>query len=369
MAFAFEGKPIEVEELVGKVPELGELRGKLRDSYLREPGVGADAAEARARRTLDDLVRAAITDFGNAFVAGKTGLLDQILVLRSAIHDFYSAMMDAHGNPPKLDDVKAKFAELRKALKDVSTPAEDLAAEQKPGDELQAEKKRITDELKPTPAPANAKVPVSASTARLFKQGFRWVAEKGAWVKRYKTGHVEYEIGTDGLYKVKSFSKGATTPDAVFSEFDTLDAYKNKPLSSRIMQAHHGAQDALMNELFGANSDRGDLGYRDGDAPAMWLRDSTGDSPHGRITHELQNPNESARMKARSFADIRDIGVQDLKAIGAPQNKIDAYLDLLDGYFRDRILPRIQDAVRAGKMTSEDAASLIGGTQFGKVAP
>lgn len=373
-----EWRSVAVEEFVGRVPELAELQGKLRDSYLREPGTGADAADLRAQRTLRELVRAALSDFGNAYVNAKSALLDQILVTRAAIHDFYVAMMDARGNPPKIEDVRAKFGELRKALRDVATPAEELAPGQKPGEELAAERQRITEELKATPKAENAKVPVSASTTRLFRKGFRWVADRLAWVKRYTTGYLEYEIGPDGLYKVRSFRKGSTVPDAVFSEYDVVTdhtgkpvAYKDKPLSSSVMQAHHGLQDALMEDLFGADSRWGiDLGYNGKEAPTIWLRNSTGESPHGRVTHEMQNPNQADRMKkVDSYAAVRDLGVRDLKAVGARQTKIDAYLDAIDAHFRDKILPRINDAVKNGQLSPAAARKLIGGTLFGEVIP
>lgn len=373
VVIAGEPKSVSIEGALEDVPAIGELRGKLRDRYLREPGVGADVAEARAKRTVNDLVRAALSDFGNSFVKGKSLLLDQILVARSAIHDFYGALMSAKGEPPKIEDVRAKFGELRKALQDVAKPADELAKEATAGDELAAEKKKLAEELPKTEPPKGAKVPQEAGTARLKKKLFRWIEAKKAWVKRYRTGHVEYRIANE-RYTVESYAKGSKTPDYTFSEYDTFPKpYKDKPLSSSVMQAHHGLQDALMEFLFGATgrNRRLGLGYDGGEAPTIWLRNSTGESPHGRITHELQNPSQTNRMNdpELSYAKIRDWGVADLKAIGCPENKIAEYLDAIDKHFADKILPRIQAAVKNGRMSPSEAARLIGGQLFGKVVP
>ena len=50
--------------------------------------------------------------------------------------------------------------------------------------------------------------------------------------------------------------------DGLFKEFDTLtEPYKSKPLSTRVIQAHHGCQNALMKKFFGA------FGYKGEEAP------------------------------------------------------------------------------------------------------
>jgi hypothetical protein len=128
-----------------------------------------------------------------------------------------------------------------------------------------------------------------------------------------------------------------------------------------------------MEFVFGATGANADLalGYDGKEAPTIWLRNSTGDSPHGRLTNELQKPNKTNRMQdpELSYAKIREWGVADLKTIGVPENKIREYLDAIDSHFAEKILPRIQDAVKNGKLTPRGATKLIGGDLFGKVVP
>jgi hypothetical protein len=179
-------------------------------------------------------------------------------------------------------------------------------------------------------------------------------------VKKYDTGWVEFTI-EGGLYAVRSFAKGATEPELTFSEFDILNKpYREKPLSSRVMQAHHGLQDALMEKVFGR------YGYDGAEAPTMWMRDSTGESPHGRVTNELQKPNEASRLRDPdlSYAKIREWGIADLKRVGCPENKIEEYLGSIDKHFREKVLPRIEADVQSGRLTPERAQALLGGWIF-----
>jgi hypothetical protein len=354
------------------------MHGSLSDRYYRRnPGGGRAAAEREAAGALERLVRAALTDVGERFVAEKDSILGKILTVRREIHDSLGAILEKEGKAATPEAIGQKLKDLRQLLKDVRERPEDTAAKKGatpeldgerpeetagkkgPTPELDAERRKVAEELAPTPKPTGAKAPVAAGAKRLTGKGFRWVEGVKAWVKRYATGRLEFTI-EDGVFKVRSYAKGATTPE-VFSEFDTLDKpYRDKPLSSRVMQAHHGLQDALMEKVFGK------YGYDGGEAPTMWLRNSTGESPHGRITHELQNPNQASRMKDpdMSYAKIRELGVADLKSIGAPPEKIEAYLKAIDKHFREKILPKIDAAVQRGKLTPEAASALVGGKIF-----
>ncbi|MEO6772031.1 MAG: hypothetical protein ABI467_03305, partial [Kofleriaceae bacterium] len=142
---------------------------------------------------------------------------------------------------------------------------------------------------------------------------------------------------------VRSTKSGKTT---TFKEFDTLGKYKDKPLSTRVMQAHHGCQSKLMEFLFGKK-------YNADEAPTIWLRDSTGDSPHGLITHSIQNPKENLRLDDPdlSYGKIRDWAVADLKAAGAPDISVREYLAAVDHYFKTTIGP---------SLTATQKAELIG---------
>ncbi len=92
----------------------------------------------------------------------------------------------------------------------------------------------------------------------------------------------------------------------------------------------------------------GKYGYNRDEAPAVWLRDSTGNSPHGIITHGIQNPQQSSRLTARpSYGQIRKRAVADLKTAGVPDGAIAAYIEKVDQYFKDNILPNIPEAERA----------------------
>src|SRR5262249_18695670 len=141
----------------------------------------------------------------------------------------------------------------------------------------------------------------------------------------------------NGRIQVTSHPRGKGP--VVFKEFDTLnDAYRNKPPSSRVMQAHHGCQNELMARLFGKR------GYDGEEVPTIWLRDSTGASPHGIITHAMQNANKQARLEAPdlTYGKIRDIAASDLKAAGAPDAAIHDYMKAIDAYFDANIRPKLK---------------------------
>jgi hypothetical protein len=163
------------------------------------------------------------------------------------------------------------------------------------------------------------------------KSGYRATLPKS-------NGVVEFFV-EDGKLSVRSTRNGETT---AFKEFDVLGKYKDKPLSTKVMQAHHGCQSKLMEALFGKK-------YNADEAPTIWLRDSTGDSPHGLITHAIQNPQEAGRLEDPNlnYGTVRDWAVADLKAAGVPDTSIREYLAAVDGYFKTQIEPTLTAAEKA----------------------
>ena len=109
---------------------------------------------------------------------------------------------------------------------------------------------------------------------------------------------------------------------------------RSRPRSSRILQAHHANQNALMKDLFRKH------GYDGGDVPTIWLRDSTSDSPHGKVTHEFQNPKLADRRKTANYGKIRDWAREELAHVGASPAEIDAYLTAIDNYMKQNVFSR-----------------------------
>ena len=141
-----------------------------------------------------------------------------------------------------------------------------------------------------------------------------------------------------------------TEHDGTVHRFKELDVahgrYDDLPLSSEVVQAHHACQNKMMEELFG------DFGYRQGDPPTIWLRDSTSGSPHGIITHHLQKKSLAAFRDDPdpNYGKIRDVAVAELRAANVPEAKIREYLTAMDEYFDKYVVPNIPAAERARLM-------------------
>jgi hypothetical protein len=233
-----------------------------------------------------------------------------------------------------LKALQGKYREMQALFSELAKPATRVADEAANNNARAA-----ATGIKATPTPLPAGTIIVQASSRLSgligRRGWTLRAD-GVMVAKLKTGTVEMRVEA-GFIQVTSRPK---VGDAVtFKEFDTLvTPYSSKPRSTRVMQAHHGAQNEAMARAFGK------LGYDGGDAPTIWLRDSTGDSPHGVITHGMQNPNKAARLEDPdlTYGKIRDWAVSDLKAAGAPDDAIRNYLKHLDDYFAKNIEPKLK---------------------------
>jgi hypothetical protein len=289
---------------------------------------------------------AALGKLGDAFVNGKRALLKKLIEIQTEIHGLYRDVMRGRGEVRlDVDALRAHYRDMQAIFDELGKPVEEVAASTaKAGGEVKAKPIEVT----PTAA-KGAKTVVTAEVRfgtlkgrKGFKPFVDAVTGKTGWRAKLKAGIVEFFV-EDGKLSVRSTRNGETT---TFKEFDVLGRYKDKPLSTRVMQAHHGCQTKLMEALFGNK-------YSADEAPTIWLRDSTGDSPHGLITHAIQKPSENARLAdpALSYGKIRDWAVADLKASGAPDDAIRGYLKAMDGYFEAKIKPQLGS--RAARLTGD----------------
>jgi hypothetical protein len=341
--FRFREHPtsVNVTRLVAEQPKLRSFRERLTARFLEEhpdpthPNAKA-AAQVRAQNAVERLVIAAMTDFGESYVGKKGALIDQIVSARKSLSDFYDALLSSkkvgRADPAKM---RRNFAELRRFLQDVSTRAEDMIGKDTEKPTLEEARRRFIEDVCPTTKKRGGRALSAAKERRLRDSGFRIKNDSG--FKKYRRGRLEIQVDGANRFKVISMDTHGNVVEE-FGEFDTLKKpYRDKPLSSRVMQAHHGCQDVVMADRFG------DYGYVGSEAPTIWLRDSTGDSPHGLITHEMQNPQQSTRINDsdRSYAKIRQWAVADLRRVNAPEEAISAYLAAMDAHFNAKILPNI----------------------------
>jgi hypothetical protein len=303
------------------------LKG-LRDRLARTHG--PEQADAFVQR----LLVGALDDFGSHILARKGQAVDTVMKLRHELSDSLADVLEGGAAAKKItpESLAKKFDDLEKALDELATPVDKLGQEKFAKPNTAAAKKEVTDALGGT-APAK-KAPSLAGKVltdlenRLAAKKFTF--KNGAWIKRLDGGaHLELFV-VDGKLRVKSFQNGKLL--AEFGEFDVmLTPYKNRPRSSRVVQAHHGCQDAIMQQLFGK------LGYDGGDAPTIWLRDSTGETPHGIVTHGFQNPKRDQRMADADYGKLRDWAKEELTAAGARPEHISAYLAGIDDYMRKNV--------------------------------
>jgi len=94
--------------------------------------------------------------------------------------------------------------------------------------------------------------------------------------------------------------------------------------SDDFFQAHHGVQDAWAEQV-------GVPGYSRRGAPALLLRDRRAGTPHQRISAR-QTGRRSTRG-SRTYADERDLLLEDLRAADVPEDIITDHLQRQDDYF------------------------------------
>jgi hypothetical protein len=329
-------RTIHVEEIVAAKPSLQRLLDALERRYKR---LGDKDPKEAAIADMDVLLRAVFMDLGDAYLGGKTKGIKRLFELQQEVFSVYDDVLRAGMKDAKIDFTKvhAKYKEMQTLFDDLAKPATRVADDVSNAN-TKAAANRVA--VEPTKLPEGAVVVPAGIRLKSLEGRRGWTKlPDGTMRAKLKTGTVELR-DVNGVLHVTSTAKGK--PPVTFKEFDTLPtAYSSKPLSTRTVQAHHGCQDALMTQLFGSPGSK--FGYDGQQAPTIWLRDSTGDSPHGIITHGVQNPNLSARSKSPelSYGKIRDWAVADLKAAGASDDSIRAYLKAMDEFFTKNIEPNL----------------------------
>jgi hypothetical protein len=328
-------RAIHVEEIIAAKPNLQKLLAKLEQRYQR---LGDKNPREAAIADMDVLLRAVFMDLGDAYLGGKTKGIKRLFELQQEVFSVYDDVLLAGRKDGKIDFSKlhAKYKEMQTLFDELAKPATRVADDVSNAN-TKAAGNRVA--VEPTKLPEGSVI-VPANVRLKSLEGRRgWTKlPDGTMRAKLKAGTVELR-DVNGVLHVTSTANGK--PPVTFKEFDTLAVYGQKPLSTRTVQAHHGCQDALMTQLFGSPGSK--FGYDGKQAPTIWLRDSTGDSPHGIITHGVQNPNLSARSKTPelSYGKIRDWAVADLKAAGASDDSIRAYLKVMDEFFTKNIEPNL----------------------------
>lgn len=341
-------KPISVDDLLVDRPRLKLAKATLEARFKALGASDADAGAA-ATREMENFLTAALGKFGDSFVSGKRALLRKLVEIQSEIHGLYRDVMRGRGEVHlDIDALRGHYRDMQAVFDELGKPAEEVAASiAKAGGEVEG--KPI--EAAPTAVTADRRIATAEARFKTLatRKGFLPEIDPVTGKAFYratlpKSGGVVDFFVEDGKFSVRSTRRGE--PTTTFKEFDTLARYKDKPLSTAVMQAHHGCQSKLMTRLFGNK-------YDAAEAPTIWLRDSTGDSPHGLITHAIQNPREADRLEDPdiSYGTVRDWAVDDLKAAGAPDTSIHEYLAAIDNYVKTQIEPTL---------TATEKAKLLG---------
>jgi hypothetical protein len=322
-----------VEELIDAKPRLKTLHGHLEERFKR---AGNKNPTERATAEVENLLRATFTDFEDAFILPKKATLKRLIKLQDDVISLYDDVLRSRSPDVKVDlpALHAKYKEMQGLFTELSKPALKVADEAGSSGTRAVAGKILS---KPTALAEGAIIarPSTRLNSLVGRKGWSRLADGGMRAK-LKSGTVELRV-VDNLIEVTSAQTGK--PPVLFKEFDTLATpYGTKPKSTRVVQAHHGCQDALMKRVFGK------FGYEGDQAPTIWMRDSTGDSPHGIITHAIQNPKLDARAATEglSYGMIRDWAVSDLQAAGASDTAIREYLRVMDEYFEANITPKLK---------------------------
>jgi len=320
-----------IDDLIKMRPRLKALHSHLEEHYRRtgntEPG-------ARATGEIDNLLRAALTDFADAFIAPKESALKRLFELQDEVFGVYDQVLRSRSPDVKVDfkALHAKYREMQTLFGELAKPGLKIASEAGNANTRTAARGIA---IAPTSLPAGTTfVPASSRLNTLIgRTGWHQLTGGGMWAQ-LKKGTVELRV-KGNVIEVTSRPTGQSS--VTFKEFDVLAKYGSKPKSTRVMQAHHGVQNEVMARAFGK------YGYNGDEVPTIWLRDSTEGSPHGIITHGMQNPNKRIRLEDPnlSYGKIRDWAVADLKAAGAPDDAIRSYLAAMDDYFTKNIVPKL----------------------------
>ncbi len=337
--------------LARRVPEFEAMRERLSSRTELDLHVVDGYLEGRLTRVLGHV--------GDVYLREISAHIDHIVTIRERLTRGVEAVVRGEGRVEgiSIGEMQRLFTELDAVLNDLRSTEQyvrDLS-EQRARELFEGSRSRRPEEprdpitsVQPTPLPPNAPdVIVASLTSEATRSELSQQAQSvtfhpdGQVSVAFARDTVELSLNGDGFIEARVLRDGSER--ARFAEFDTLARHGSKPTSTRVMQSHHGLQDALMKSLFE------DYGYKSGDPPTVWLRNSTSGSPHQRITH-IQNHNQGVREvdPNLSYARIRELGIADLRAAGCPDAKIREFTAAMDRYFEENILPRIPEADRPG---------------------
>lgn len=365
MIFSFRGhaSSLDTRAIARSDPSLMRLRRTLVD----EMGVAA----SRADRLIDEMLLRALTRWGDDVVRGHSATLNRVVDLRERLDDLYDGVLAFNARtgthagkaPLNRSGLRDQLGEIETLIKDLDI---ELAKLRRPVESLLPDNTGMRDAL----ADALDEVAGAGRTARRPGHEHRdvladTVREAGRRRSRLaRKGFRPHPSGQDRTFR-RTFADGSTvdltieggryrvhTRDAAgvelhFNEYDVLlTPYARRPLTTSLMQAHHGLQNSLMTRLFR------EFGYNGEAAPTVWLRNSRRGSPHGSIT-AAQNAARSTRASSKTtLAEIRRLAIKDLRQTHMPDEAIARYVRAFDTYFERNVLPN---------MSSADRARLLGG--------
>jgi hypothetical protein len=347
-------KSIDLRQLVQSDQSFRKLRARMVDELGLEPH--------RADRILDDMMARAMTRFGDNFVRGKSHLLDQVVDLRDRLDTLYHSVLNferrsgpdtgrvdlgQHGSiADQLRQIDALYRQiddtldqLRKPLKDFVPWGEDS---RNVATETLDEVRRIIRNAEDAgtvirrPGHDHRDIELDISQGRLTRRGFDEVEGSNgrSFTRVFAEGSEATFTIENGRYRVHA--RDAAGVETSFGEYDILQTpYARRPLTTSLMQAHHGLQNSLMTDLFG------DFGYDGNAAPTIWLRNSRAGSPHGAITATQNSFRTARRTTATTLSSLREIAIRDLALTDMPHDKITAYIRAFDEYFEHAVLPQI----------------------------
>jgi hypothetical protein len=335
--------PTHPSQLVTRLPHFAEMRANLQ----RRTGHDLRVIDAYLDRRLTQVVE----HIGDIYLREIEAHIDNISRLRERLsHGIESVVRkDGRLEGMSIAEFQRSFRELDAVLNDLQSTQRYIQemSEQRTREIFQGSRERSPSTADPIKSVAASHIPpntpsilaASLKSAETQKQ----LSLKAQSITYHVSGEVtvkfkrqEVKISVqDGLYHATVADRSSGNIVTQFKEFDIVPRHGTKPLSTNVLQSHHGLQDALMLDVFS------EYGYRKEHPPAIWLRNSLPGSPH-RVISDIQKHTLSSRKSASpSYAQIRQWGIADLKAANAPENSIRAYMARMDKYFEANVLPKI----------------------------
>jgi hypothetical protein len=315
----------------------------------------------QAERLLDDMLGRVLTRFGDDFVRGKSELLDQMVDLRDRLDGLYHEVLNFDSRTSattridtrsrssidqQLRDIDQLYRQLDQTLSDLGKPLHEIFPDANSNrnliDETVSEiRGAATSQRRPGHEHRDIEVDIRPEgrtrRSRIRRKGFQ--PDPPDQSRRFTR---DFADGSQATFSIENGMYHVETRDAAgnvtgrFTEFDILSSpYARRPLTTSLMQAHHGLQNSIMTKLFEK------FGYDGGAAPTIWLRNSRRGSPHGSIT-AVQNSAKSSRGAATTLSQLRQWAIEDLRLAQMPEAQITTYLRVFDEYFASAVLPKLR---------------------------